>query len=124
MAGRYESLDQAVAALSMVGLGLNYQDQRLRLEGIKTYGRALDGMKQIIGRGGLLYQEQTLATSLVMLKFELFETSGESSHGWKSHTNGPSQLIQLRGPMLHSSSLSHQLFLGLRPSVVSSSCLQ
>lgn len=71
MVGRHQSLDLAVAALSMVGLGLNYHDDTMRMEGIKTYGRALDGMQRMLSSAGLLCQEETLATSLAMSKFEV-----------------------------------------------------
>ncbi|KIW09949.1 hypothetical protein PV08_11725 [Exophiala spinifera] len=112
------SLDSAILALSLVCLGRKHGDERLRREGTANYGRALHRLQDILSRGNLLFEEQTLASCMALSTFELLEVSGHNTGGWASHIEGIARLIQLRGPELHVSGLSHRLFLDFR-----SSCL-
>ncbi|KAK5211638.1 hypothetical protein LTR41_003099 [Exophiala xenobiotica] len=111
------SLDLAMSALSMVRLGRLNHDETLRRQGLANYGKALEGMYDIL-ESGEMWCEQTLASCMVFLIFEVFEASGENINGWISHIRGVSRLFQLRGPQMHVSESSHRLFLGFRPTGV------
>jgi hypothetical protein len=67
----YESVDLAVAALSMVRLGRTYHDDILRMRGMNVYVRALRSMQKLLVDDRSLYNEQTLATSMTMSVFEV-----------------------------------------------------
>ncbi|KAK5340458.1 hypothetical protein LTR07_003987 [Exophiala xenobiotica] len=106
-----------MSALSMVRLGRLNHDESLRRQGLANYGKALEGMYDIL-ESGEMWCEQTLASCMVFLIFEVFEASGENINGWISHIRGVSRLFQLRGPQMHVSESSHRLFLGFRPTGV------
>jgi len=66
----HTSLDNALAALSMVRLGRKYNDQRLRKRGTALYGQALEGMQKALTDEASVCQDQTLASCLTMAVFE------------------------------------------------------
>ncbi|TVY41895.1 putative membrane protein [Lachnellula subtilissima] len=113
--GNNTSLPLAITALSLVRLGRKHQNVELQNEGMAVYGQALEGIQAILSSDDLIFEEQTLASCMTLLVFEVLETSGSNVRGWISHVNGISQLFQLRGPELHVSESSHRLFLGFRP---------
>ncbi|KAG9228330.1 hypothetical protein BJ875DRAFT_477767 [Amylocarpus encephaloides] len=113
--GHNTSLPLAITALSLVGLGRKYQNMELQNEGMAVYGQALEGIQGMLLNDDLICEEQTLASCMTLLVFEVLETPGSNVRGWISHIQGLSQLLQLRGPGLHISESSHRLFLGFRP---------
>ncbi|CZR52366.1 uncharacterized protein PAC_02243 [Phialocephala subalpina] len=113
--GKNTSLPLAITALSLVRLGRKLQNVELQNEGMAVYGQALEGIQSILSSDDLIFEEQTLASCMTLLVFEVLETSGSNVRGWISHVQGISQLFQLRGPGLHISESSHRLFLGFRP---------
>lgn len=67
----HRSLDNALAALSMVRLGRKLNDEKLKKRGIALYGQALEGMQEALTNVELLRQDQTLASCLTMAIFEV-----------------------------------------------------
>ncbi|TVY49975.1 Uncharacterized protein LOCC1_G000484 [Lachnellula occidentalis] len=112
--GTNTSLPLAITALSLVRLGRKHQSVELQNQGMAVYGQALEGIQAILSSDYLIFEEQTLASCMTLLVFEVLETSGSNVRGWISHIQGISRLFQLRGPALHISESSHQLFLGFR----------
>lgn len=69
--GTNPSLDLAMSALSMVRLGRLNHDESLRRKGLANYGKALEGMRDILESGEMWCEEQTLASAMVFLIFEV-----------------------------------------------------
>ena len=69
--GTNPSLDLAMSALSMVRLGRLNHDESLRRKGLANYGKALEGMRDILESGEMWCEEQTLASAMVFLVFEV-----------------------------------------------------
>ncbi|KFY92301.1 hypothetical protein V498_05053 [Pseudogymnoascus sp. VKM F-4517 (FW-2822)] len=114
--GNNTSLTLAVTALSMVQLGKKNRNVELQNEGMAVYGQALGGIQAILSSSDdLVFEEQTLASCMALLVFEVLGASGLRIQGWISHIQGISRLFQLRGPRLHISESGHQLFIGFRP---------
>ncbi|EPE25388.1 hypothetical protein GLAREA_01300 [Glarea lozoyensis ATCC 20868] len=113
--GDKTSLSLAITALSLVQLGRKHRDVELQHEGMAVYGQALEAIQTILSSKDLIYEDKTLTSCMTLLFFEVLEISGSNIRGWISHIQGTSQLFQLRGPGLHISGSSHQLFLGFRP---------
>ena len=60
-----------MSALSMVRLGRLNHDESLRRKGLANYGKALEGIHDILESGEMWYEEQTLASCMVFLIFEV-----------------------------------------------------
>ncbi|KFY46073.1 hypothetical protein V495_02661 [Pseudogymnoascus sp. VKM F-4514 (FW-929)] len=74
--GKNTSLPLAITALSLVQLGKKHQNVELQNEGMAVYGKALEGIQAILSSDDLIFEEQTLASCMTLLVFEVLETSG------------------------------------------------
>jgi hypothetical protein len=64
-------LDLAMSALSMARLGRLNHDERLRRKGLANYGKALEGIHKTLESREMWCEEQTLASCMVFLMFEV-----------------------------------------------------
>lgn len=65
------SLPLAITALSLVQLGKKHQNVVLQNEGMAVYGQALEGIQAILSSDVLIFEEQTLASCMTLLVFEV-----------------------------------------------------
>ena len=65
------SLRLAITALSLVRLGRKHQKVELQNEGMAVYGQALEGIQAILSSDDLIFEEQTLASCMTLLVFEV-----------------------------------------------------
>ncbi len=65
------SLPLAITALSLVRLGRKHQNVELQNEGMAVYGQALEGIQAILSSDDLIFEEQTLASCMTLLVFEV-----------------------------------------------------
>ncbi len=72
--GTTPSLDLALSALSMVRLGRQRSDEALRRQGLSNYGKALEGIQNILANGESVFEEQTLASCMTLSIFEVCYT--------------------------------------------------
>lgn len=64
-------LPLAITALSLVQLGKKHQNVELQNEGMAVYGQALEGIQAILSSNDLIFEEQTLASCMTLLVFEV-----------------------------------------------------
>ena len=69
--GNNTSLPLAITALSLVRLGRKHQNMELQNEGMAVYGQALEGIQAILSSDDLIFEEQTLASCMTLLVFEV-----------------------------------------------------
>lgn len=69
--GDNTSLPLAITALSLVRLGRKHQNVELQTEGMAVYGQALEGIQAILSSDELIFEEQTLASCMTLLVFEV-----------------------------------------------------
>lgn len=69
--GNNTSLPLAITALSLVRLGRKHQNVELQNEGMAVYGQALEGIQAILSSDDLIFEEQTLASCMTLLVFEV-----------------------------------------------------
>jgi hypothetical protein len=69
--GNNTSLPFAITALSLVRLGRKHQNAELQNEGMTVYGQALEGIQEILSSDDLIFEEQTLASCMTLLVFEV-----------------------------------------------------
>ena len=69
--GNNTSLPLAITALSLVRLGRKHQNMELQNEGMAVYGQALEGIRAILSSEDLIFDEQTLASCMTLLVFEV-----------------------------------------------------
>ena len=67
----HTSLDLAMSALSMVGLGRKCGDGHLLSQGLAHYGRALSDLQNALSSETLVLEEQTLASCMTLSIFEV-----------------------------------------------------
>lgn len=69
--GNNTPLPLAITALSLVRLGRKHQNVELQNEGMAVYGQALEGIQAILSSDDLIFEEQTLASCMALLVFEV-----------------------------------------------------
>lgn len=69
--GNNTPLPLAITALSLVQIGRKYQNVELQKEGMAVYGQALEGIQAILSSDDLIFEEQTLASCMTLLVFEV-----------------------------------------------------
>ena len=69
--GNNTSLPLAIKALSLVRLGRKHQNVELQNEAMAVYGQALEGIQAILSSDDLIFEEQTLASCMTLLVFEV-----------------------------------------------------
>ena len=61
-----------------------------------------------------MYTDETLASCMLLIAYEVTECPDENITGWLNHTKGCSKLFELRGPKTYESDFSHMLFSSFR----------
>jgi len=69
--GNNASLPLAITALSLARLGRKHHNVELQNEGMTVYGQALQGIQAILSSDDLVFDEQTLASCMTLLTFEV-----------------------------------------------------
>lgn len=81
--GNNTPLTLAITALSLVQLGKKHRNVELQNEGMAVYGQALGGIQAILSSSdGLVFEEQTLASCMTLLVFEVNHTLSPISLRW------------------------------------------
>lgn len=71
MQGKNRSLELAATALSLVVLGRKNGNIKVINEGLDNYGKALEGLQQMLSSPDRMYEEHTLASCMAMSLFEV-----------------------------------------------------
>ena len=79
------------------------EGRRLYTESLGLTRKALLDPKQVL-------HDDVLATTSVMVLYELFDATSESLAGWIDHLTGLSRLLQHRGPQMHTRQASRAIF--------------
>jgi hypothetical protein len=69
--GKTTSPPLAITGLSLVRLGRKHQNVELQSEGMAVYGQALEGIQAILSSDDLIFEEQTLASCMTLLAYDV-----------------------------------------------------
>jgi hypothetical protein len=61
-----------------------------------------------------MYTDETLASCMLLIVYEVTECPDQNINGWLNHMKGCSKLFELRGPKAYESDFSHLLFSSFR----------
>ncbi|MCJ1445546.1 MAG: hypothetical protein MMC23_006051 [Stictis urceolatum] len=101
-------LNEAVRAVALVALGNRGSLERLSLEGRKSYGRSLKGLRESLSRGDK--GDGVLGGMMLLGQYELISGDKPASELWQSHSTGQRALISLRGPSQFETARGRALF--------------
>jgi hypothetical protein len=62
----------------------------------------------------LIYADETAASCMALIAYEVVECPVQTVNGWKRHIQGCAKLFEIRGPSAYSSKMGHRLFLTFR----------
>ena len=83
-------------------------------ESLKFYIQGLWELQKALYSPGLMYKDETAASCMALVAYEVMECPDHTVAGWIKHTQGCSKLFELRGPKAYSSEFGHELFLAFR----------
>ncbi|KAK0733039.1 hypothetical protein B0T26DRAFT_3941 [Lasiosphaeria miniovina] len=84
-------------------------------ESLRLYTKGLSGMRRDLARNRSAgWSEQSLATCLALLMYEVVECPGGTPDGYLSHYNATMHILHTRGASAHTSGLGHSVFQILR----------
>lgn len=61
-----------------------------------------------------MYRDETLATCMLLIAYEVTECPDKALTGWLNHMKGCSKLFELRGPKSYDSEFGYELFSSFR----------
>lgn len=108
------ALETSLMALCTATLGRAKSNQALVHESLKFYTRGLWELQRALWDPDLMYTDDTLATCMTLVTFEVTECPDQGLSGWLKHMKGLSKLFELRGPKAYDSEFSHTLFSSFR----------
>jgi len=108
------ALEATVLAICTAKLGRVHKDPALVHESLKFYIQGLWELQKALYSPGLMYKDETAASCMALVAYEVMECPDHTVAGWIKHTQGCSKLFELRGPKAYSSEFGHELFLAFR----------
>jgi hypothetical protein len=108
------ALEASVLAICTAKLGRVHKDPALVHESLKFYIQGLWELQKALYSPGLMYKEETAASCMALVAYEVMECPDHTVAAWIKHTQGCSKLFELRGPKAYSSEFGHELFLAFR----------
>lgn len=113
------ALEYAALAAATARLGRCDGNPSLARQSLSFYTRSLHELRSALAAPAAEKNDQTLASLMLLLLYEIYECPGKSMHGYTSHYNGFVELIRARGPDAHRSGLAHSTFQVFRVHTVS-----
>lgn len=108
------SLELSYIAVSCGRIGKDCNDPRLLQQGWKAYCAGIRELQKALMDSRRTWTSETLAASLLLALYEIFEGVSPGFTAWMTHIRGATKLIEARGPESHSDEVAHRLFLGHR----------
>ncbi len=108
------ALEASVLAICTAKLGRVHKDPALVHESLKFYIQGLWELQKALYSPGLMYKDETAASCMALVVYEVMECPDHTVEAWIKHTQGCSKLFELRGPKAYSSEFGHELFLSFR----------
>ncbi|CAG7932960.1 unnamed protein product [Penicillium olsonii] len=114
LSSRVEALEMSTAAIAASAIGRMFHDENLIKQGLTYYTRGLNQLQKALRNPDLMREDGTLAACMALSLYEALECPNPGSDGYFNHCHGLVALVKARGQYLHSSSVGHRLFLGVR----------
>ncbi|KAI4718956.1 hypothetical protein E4T48_04828 [Aureobasidium sp. EXF-10727] len=108
----------AVDTISLLQLGVSYQDKTFFEHARRRYGQALTALVVALNRPNVLGNNDVLGAMKLLEFCELFHPVAQQG-SWISHVNGVENFLMQRGPVLLVTELDNMLFFHARHSSVS-----
>ena len=108
------ALEAALLAVAFVKWSTVQRDLGLRHYGRKHYLQSLSLTQTALSRQADAISDDILATTCVMVFYELTDSTSQRSDSWLEHVSGLGKLICLRGPESFSRPLSRAIFEQMR----------
>jgi hypothetical protein len=112
------ALEYALMAVCVANIGQSNKDEALTHESLKLYQRGLHQLQLALWDPDLIRHDHTLATCIALGMFEMSSCPNRSKHGYISHIEGCTKLMQERGPEMHKDGLGHSLFVYFRVHII------
>jgi hypothetical protein len=115
------ALEATILAICTAKLGRLNNDPALVHESLKFYIQGLWELQRALYTPELRYKDETAASCMALVFYEVMECPDQTVQAWKKHVDGCAKLFELRGPKAYSSEFGHELFLTFRQMEVSPS---
>lgn len=113
------ALEATVLAVCTAKLGRLNNDPALVHESLKFYIQGLWELQRALYTPELMYKDETAASCMALIFYEVMECPDQTIKAWKKHVDGCATLFELRGPKAYGSEFGHELFLTFRQMEVS-----
>lgn len=107
-------LETSILALCTATLGRVNMSKPLVHESHKFYTQGLWELQRALWDPKSMYTDETLASCMILIAYEVTECPDQNINGWLKHMKGCSKLFELRGPKAYESDFSHLLFSSFR----------
>jgi hypothetical protein len=108
------ALEATVLAVCIARLGRINNDSALVHESRKFYTQGLCELQRALYTPDLKYRDETAASCMTLIAYEVAECPNQTVNGWKRHIQGCAKLFEIRGPRAYSSKMGHRIFLAFR----------
>jgi hypothetical protein len=108
------ALEATVLTVCIARLGRINNDAALLHESRKFYIQGLCELQRALSTPDLIYADETAASCMALIAYEVVECPIQTVNGWKRHMQGCAKLFEIRGPRAYSSKMGHRLFLAFR----------
>jgi hypothetical protein len=108
------ALEATVLAICTAKLGRLHHDPALVHESLKFYIQGIWELQRALYNPELMYKEETAASCMALIFYEVVECPDQSTKAWLNHVQGCAKLFELRGPKAYSSEFGYALFLAFR----------
>ncbi|KAE9363245.1 hypothetical protein N431DRAFT_433394 [Stipitochalara longipes BDJ] len=108
------ALEATILAICTAKLGRVHNDPALVHESLKFYVQGLWELQKALYSPELMYKDETAASCMALIAYEVMECPDKTIKAWVKHVNGCATLFQARGPEAYSSEFGHELFLAFR----------
>lgn len=114
LSSRVGALETSTAAIAAAAIGHMFHDDNLIQQSLSYYTRGLNQLQKALRDPSLMREDGTLAACMALSLYEALECPSPGSEGYFNHCQGLIALVKARGQDMHSSSVGHRLFLGVR----------
>lgn len=108
------ALESSILAVCTAKLGRLHNNEVLLHESLKFYVKGLWELQKALWDPKLMYRDETLASCMALIMYEVVECPDQNINGWINHAKGCAKLFELKGPNSYGSNFGHRLFLSFR----------
>lgn len=113
------AMEYALLAVCTARIGRMDGSMELVHRSLSLYTESLRELQRAVLDPATRYDDQTLATCMILSMYEFTECPSRAVHGYNTHFVGAMNLLRLRGPNAHVSGLAHAIFFAIRVHSVS-----